>query len=169
FRRVLFRSFCLRKTEEATCINQSINQSINSILYSASLNTRSRFTESSSHSYQGWINERAYRAQAQGAPRPEPLREVAVMYLLFVVEKGVFYSFANGFNSVYLCCVRKSLITATVIMHDFFGAAKDTLCYIFPQNGKPFFVMVFISFRGKSSVAIYNKKICLSYIHYRNY
>ena len=62
---------------------------------------------------QGWITEQAYRAQAQGpmssgAPKPEPLREVAVMYLLFVVEKGVFYSFANGFNSVYLCCVRKS-------------------------------------------------------------
>src|SRR4029434_4005408 len=45
---------------------------------------------------QGWINERAYRAQAQGAPKPEPLCEVAVMYLLFVVEKGVFCSFANG-------------------------------------------------------------------------
>ena len=27
---------------------------------------------------------------AQGAPKPEPLREVAVMYLLFVVERGVF-------------------------------------------------------------------------------
>ena len=28
---------------------------------------------------------------AQGAPKPELLREVAAMYLLFVVEKGVFY------------------------------------------------------------------------------
>ena len=39
---------------------------------------------------QGWINKLAYRAHAQGPPKPEPLREVAVMYLLFVVEKGVF-------------------------------------------------------------------------------
>ena len=50
---------------------------------------------------QGWINEPACRAQAQGpmssggpwaqgAPKPELLREVAAMYLLFVVEKGVF-------------------------------------------------------------------------------
>ena len=46
---------------------------------------------------------------AQGAPKPEPLREVAVMYFLFVVEKGVFSLFANGFNWVYLCCVRKKL------------------------------------------------------------
>src|SRR4029434_6263670 len=47
----------------------------------------------STSSAQGWITERA-----QGAPKTEPLREVAVMYLLFVVERGVFYLFAVGFN-----------------------------------------------------------------------
>jgi len=31
------------------------------------------------------------------------------------------------------------------------------------------FFMVFIIFGGKSSVAIYNTIICLTYIHYRNY
>ena len=31
-------------------------------------------------------------------PVPVCLREVAVMYLLFVVEKGVFCSFTNGIN-----------------------------------------------------------------------
>ena len=34
---------------------------------------------------QGWTTKRAYRAH-----EPEPLHEVAVMYLLFVVEKDVF-------------------------------------------------------------------------------
>ena len=54
---------------------------------------------------------------------------------------------------------------ATVIKHDLIGTGKDTLCYIFPQNGKPVSVMVFIIFRGKSSVAIYNTIACLSYLH----
>src|SRR4029434_1691271 len=51
----------------------------------------------------------------------------------------------------------------------FLWAIKDPLCNIFPQNGKPVSVMVFIIFRGKSSVAIYNTIICLLYIHYRHY
>ena len=52
---------------------------------------------------------------------------------------------------------------------NFFWILQDTLCYIYPRNGKPVSVTVFIIFGGKSSVALYNTIIRLSYINYRNY
>ena len=62
-------------------------------------------------------------------------------------------------------------VSAAVIKDDFFffDFQRSLILYIFPQNGKPVSVMVFIIFRGESSVAIYNTIICLSYINYRNY
>ena len=44
------------------------------------------------------VRIKSFRNGIAGGPRHEPMCEVAVMYLLFVVEKVVFNSFANGFN-----------------------------------------------------------------------
>src|SRR4029434_7962620 len=53
------------------------------------------------------------------------------------------------------------LFNATVI--------KDDCMLYIPSKCQTCLCHVFIIFRGKSSVAIYNTIICLSYIHYRNY
>ena len=45
-------------------------------------------TDTHTHTY--FMQTHSHTLQLMGAPKPKPLREVAVMYLLFVVEKGVF-------------------------------------------------------------------------------